>query len=68
MSLPAATAKTVRNPEDLLYWCGKDVRTMTRDELEAALRQAAVLYDAALKDALSRGRFAADMMRLAASR
>lgn len=58
--------ETAKKPEDLLYWCGKDVKTMTRDELEAALRHAATLYDNLLRENRERGRFATEMMRLAA--
>lgn len=55
-------------PEDVVRWCGKDIRTMTRDELEIALRHAAVLYQELLDSNLERSRFTADMMRLAARR
>ena len=52
-------------PEDLLYWMGKDVTTMTRDELESALRISCSLYHNLLEDQQRRGHFIADLMRLA---
>lgn len=55
-------------PEDLKTWCGKDITTMTRDELEAALRQAGVMYQNQLQFNLHRGEFTTDLMRWAARR
>lgn len=62
------TIETPKRPEDLLYWRGKDVKTMSRDELEAALREACVLYSNLLDEQSRRGKFTAEMMRLAARR
>lgn len=63
-----SSLNTAKRPEDLVYWMGKDVTTMTRDELEVALRQSCVLYNNLLESNLERGRFTADLMRFAARR
>lgn len=60
------TLDTAKKPEDLLYWCGKDVTTMSRDELESALRHSCVLYHNLLEDRRRQGKFTADLMRIAA--
>lgn len=58
----------MKKPEELLTWCGRDIATMTRDELEQALRQCAALYQNKLEENMERGKFTADLMRMVASR
>ncbi len=52
----------------LLTWCGKDVMTMTREELEKALRHSCRLLENEREYQRERSKFTVDLMRLVAHR
>ena len=58
----------MRTPDEVMTWRGKDITTMTRDELEVALRESATLYNNALEDRRERSKFTYELMKLAARR
>ncbi|MFA7279591.1 MAG: hypothetical protein WC100_05810 [Sterolibacterium sp.] len=50
--------------ENLVYWMGKDIRQMSRDELEEALRVAASINRNLMEENTKRARLYGEMMRL----